>query len=81
MPRPSHLSRFYHPNKIWWSVQVMKLLIMQSPPASRHFLPLGPNILLSTLFSTPLTPCYSVTKPLSMCLSPQLPLFTFCFYI
>jgi len=28
----------------------MKLLIMQSSPAPRHFL-LGPNILLSTLFS------------------------------
>jgi hypothetical protein len=24
----------------WWSLQVMKLLIMQSSPASRHFLPL-----------------------------------------
>jgi hypothetical protein len=28
----------------------MKLLIMQSSPASHHFL-LGPNIFLSTLFS------------------------------
>jgi hypothetical protein len=27
-----------HPNNICWSVQVMKLLIMQSSPASRHFL-------------------------------------------
>jgi len=29
----------YHPNNIRWIVQVMKLLIMQSPPASCHFLP------------------------------------------
>jgi hypothetical protein len=38
-----HLSRppwFYQPNSIWRSVQVMKLLIMQSSPASCHFLPL-----------------------------------------
>jgi len=47
---PIHL---IYPNNIWWSVQVMMLLIMQSSPASCHFL-LGPNILLSTLFSNPL---------------------------
>jgi len=28
------------PNYIWWSLQVMKLLIMQSSPAFHHFLPL-----------------------------------------
>jgi hypothetical protein len=28
----------------------MKILIMQFPPISRHFIPFGPNILLSTLF-------------------------------
>jgi hypothetical protein len=31
---------FDHPNNIWLSVQVAKLLIMQSSPASHHFLPL-----------------------------------------
>jgi hypothetical protein len=31
---------FDHPNNIWWSVQVMKHLIMQSFPASRHIIPL-----------------------------------------
>jgi hypothetical protein len=36
----SHPPLFDLPNNIWWSVQVMKLLIMQSSPASRHFLPL-----------------------------------------
>jgi hypothetical protein len=35
-PRPSHPPRVDHPNKIWWSVQVMKLLIMQSSSASGH---------------------------------------------
>jgi len=41
---------FDHPNNIWWSVQqVKKLLIMQSPPASRHFSHLGPSILYSSL--------------------------------
>jgi hypothetical protein len=27
MPCPSH-SRFYHPNNVWWAVQIIKLLIM-----------------------------------------------------
>jgi hypothetical protein len=51
IPRPSHPSWYYHPNNIRWSLQVMKLLIMQSSPASRHFPLLCPNILLSNLFS------------------------------
>jgi hypothetical protein len=40
MPRPSHTPWFYHSDNIWWSVQVMKLLIMQSSPFSHPFLPL-----------------------------------------
>jgi hypothetical protein len=28
MPRPSHSSRFYHPNNIGWGVQIIKPLIM-----------------------------------------------------
>ena len=28
MPRPSHFSRFDHPNNIGWAVQIIKLLIM-----------------------------------------------------
>jgi len=39
-PVPSHTPRTDHPNNIWWRVQVMKLLIMQSSPAFCHFLPL-----------------------------------------
>jgi len=34
MHRPSHPPWFDHSNNIWWGVQVMKLLIMQPPPAS-----------------------------------------------
>jgi hypothetical protein len=39
---PAHLTLpwFDYLNNIWWSVQVMKLLIMQSFSAFRHFLPL-----------------------------------------
>jgi hypothetical protein len=38
MSRPSHPSWLDHPNNIWWSVQFIKLLIMQSSSASRHFI-------------------------------------------
>ena len=34
MPRPSHSSRFYHPNNIGWGVQIIQLLIMQFSPPS-----------------------------------------------
>jgi hypothetical protein len=37
MPHPSHTPWFDHPNNIWWSIQVMKILIMQSSPASCNF--------------------------------------------
>jgi hypothetical protein len=32
MLRPSHTSRFYHPNNIGWGVQIIKLLIMYFSP-------------------------------------------------
>jgi len=48
VPRPSHHPWFNHPNNIWWSVQVMKLLIMESSPV---FCLLCRNILFSILFS------------------------------
>jgi hypothetical protein len=38
MSLQSHPPWFNHPNNIWWSLQVMKFLIMQSSPASRYFL-------------------------------------------
>jgi len=34
----SHLMWFHHHNNIWWRLHVMKLLLMQSSPASPHFL-------------------------------------------
>jgi hypothetical protein len=40
IPRPSYNSSLNHPNNIWWSLQVMKLLVTQSSPVSRHFHPL-----------------------------------------
>jgi len=40
MSRPSHPPWLDHSNNISWSVQVMKLLFMQSSPAFHHFLPL-----------------------------------------
>jgi hypothetical protein len=44
---PSH----DHPNEIWWWVQIMKLLLynFHRPPITSFIL--GPNILLSTMFS------------------------------
>jgi hypothetical protein len=41
--RPSHYSRFYHPNNIWWGAQIIRLLIMQFPPLSFYFVPLRPK--------------------------------------
>jgi len=35
MSRPSHSAFLDHHNNIWWSVQDMRILIMQSSPASR----------------------------------------------
>jgi hypothetical protein len=32
---------YCHPNSIWWSIHVMKLLVMQSSPVSCHFLPMS----------------------------------------
>jgi len=40
MAHPSRPPWFDDRNNFWWSVQVMKLLIIKSSPASRHFLPL-----------------------------------------
>jgi hypothetical protein len=51
MSRTSHPPWFDHPNNIWWSVQVMKLLIMQSFPASSRFPLLRLSAPLNTIFS------------------------------
>jgi hypothetical protein len=34
MTRPSHPPWLDHPNNVWWSMDVMKLLAVQSSPAS-----------------------------------------------
>ena len=49
MSSPSHSSRFYHPHKIGWGVQIIYLLVMQSPP----FLPLPRPSLVQIFSSTP----------------------------
>jgi hypothetical protein len=67
MPCPSHPPSFGGPNNIWWNIQVMKLLIMQSSSASRHFL-LGSNILLCTLFSNTHNLCSSHSTKLLLLL-------------
>jgi hypothetical protein len=38
--RPPHPPWFHHPKNIWWSAQLTKLLVMQSFPASRPFVPI-----------------------------------------
>jgi hypothetical protein len=40
MPCPSHLPSLDHSNYTWRRVHVMKLLIMQFSPTSRHFISL-----------------------------------------
>jgi hypothetical protein len=58
MPRPSHPPWFHHPNSIWWSVKLTKLLIMHPSPFSCHF-HLCPHILLNILFTHILNLCSS----------------------
>ena len=48
MSRPSHSSRFYHPNIIGWGVQIIQLLIMQLPPLPCYLVSPRPKFLLST---------------------------------
>jgi hypothetical protein len=60
MPRPPHSPWFDLPNNIRWWVQIMKLPIVQLSPFPCYFFPLGPNILLSTLFPNTLSLCSSL---------------------
>ena len=50
-----------HPNNIWWTAQIMKLLIMHFPPVFSLFHPLWPKYL----------PQYSILKHLQLVFSPQ----------
>jgi hypothetical protein len=55
MPRLCQSSGFDHPGSTGWEVQIIKLLVMQFSPLPYYFVPLGPNILLNTLFSDTLS--------------------------
>jgi hypothetical protein len=48
----------------------MKLLIMQLSPATCRFIPLRPNILLSTLLSNILSLCSSFNVPYGLSFAP-----------
>jgi hypothetical protein len=37
-PRPSHSSRFYHPNNVWWGVQITKLIFSYFSLLQRYLL-------------------------------------------
>ena len=50
MPRPSHSSRFDHPNDIWCWVQVTKLLPMQFSPIPSYLLPLKTPLQCKLIF-------------------------------
>ena len=39
MLSPSYSSRFYDPHNIGWAVQIIQLLVMQSPPFPRYLVP------------------------------------------
>ena len=51
MPSPSNFSQFDQLNSIYWEVQTIKLLSMQSTPVPYYFIPLGHKYLLIILFS------------------------------
>jgi hypothetical protein len=56
MSHPSNSPQFDHPNSMSWNMQIMKLLIMQLLH-QYFFCLLGPNILLSSLFTNTLNLC------------------------
>jgi hypothetical protein len=43
IPRPSHSSRFDHPNNIWWALKITKLLVMYFPPFPCYLVHLKPK--------------------------------------
>jgi len=50
----SHVLLFNHPNNIWWSVQVMKILTMQSSPVSRQIFSTSPCSQTPSTYAPPL---------------------------
>ena len=59
MPSPSHSSRFYHPHNIGWGVQIIKLLVMQSPPFPRYLVPPRSKYSQHPIFKHPQLPFLS----------------------
>ena len=43
MPRPSHSSRFSHPNNIGWGLHIIKFFIMYFSPVPYYLVPLKPK--------------------------------------
>jgi hypothetical protein len=71
MPLPSHPPWRDHPNNIWWSIQVMKLLIMLSCPGSPPPQPVPPSqtpslcvlpLMWETKFHTHIKPVMMITE-------------------
>jgi hypothetical protein len=58
MPHPPHSPWFEVPNNIWGRVQILKLLAVQLPSFSCHFIPLWFKYSLRTLFSNTLSLCF-----------------------
>jgi hypothetical protein len=67
IPCPSHPPWFNNSNNIWWRVQSMELLIIKFSLTSCYLTRLGPNILLSTLFSNSLNLCSSLSVKDQVC--------------
>jgi len=49
MPRSSHSSWLHYPINIWWGIQIMTFLNMQSSPVPSDLLPLKPKYLSQRL--------------------------------
>jgi hypothetical protein len=60
MSRPCHSSWLDHPINIWWELQTINLLSMQSSPLPCYLVPRRSNCLPSTIFPDNFSPCYSL---------------------
>ena len=60
MPRPSHSSQFYQPHNTGWGVHIINFSLRSFLHSPATLTLLGPNILLSTIFSDTLTVSSSV---------------------
>jgi len=53
IPRPSHSSRFNHPNNTGWGVQIIKFLVMWRSPLPCYLVPLRPKYSQRTILKHP----------------------------